>query len=525
MNYQVLARKYRPQNFCQLKGQESLVTTITHAIKDNKIAHAFLLTGIQGIGKTTTARIIAKTINCTNLGSDLVPCGTCHNCSNFASESHPDIIELDAASKTGIDDIREIIESANYAPILAKYKVYIIDEVHMLSTSAFNALLKTLEEPPAHVKFIFATTEAKKIPLTIVSRCQRFDLRRLTASELQLHLEEICKLEKVQFAESALKLIALHSNGSVRDSLSLLDQIILHTNDEQRIDEELVLRLLGIGDIIEIYKLFDLLIEAKTEAAINMVGNFYYSGTNPLAIVEDLLSVCNQVSKAKILSDFTTNNNSMTEMQLESIAKLATKTDMRGLAILWQMLFKGFEEVAKASNDIQALEMLIMRIGCLADLPTPQEVVESSSSLTQKSHAAGGLRVKPESDCSVSMDCLAQFKSTASLFLQNKEMILYHHLRSDVEIIKFATGRVEIRLLPNAPRDLATRVVTKLNLWTGAVWQFIIIADQTALGLTLEEYEQQLLAAHKQNIKKTAIMGDVMNAFPGAVIENIAKHH
>jgi DNA polymerase-3 subunit gamma/tau len=514
VNYQVLARKYRPTSFAQLKGQSSLVTTLTHAIKNNKVAHAFLLTGVRGIGKTTTARIIAKTINCTDLqiNDDAVEaCDKCPNCLAFIGEHHPDVIEVDAASKTGINDIREIIENANYAPILAQYKVYIIDEIHMLSTSAFNALLKTLEEPPGHVKFIFATTEVKKLPLTIISRCQRFDLRRFNVDELVAHLQYICREEKIEIEDSALKLIALHSDGSVRDSLSLLDQVILHAKNQGRIDESQVQNLLGITGMILIYQLFDLIISGKTERAILFANDLYHKGSEPLSMLEDLLAACNIISKAQIITDFLNNNSQLSDSECLLVKDLAKKIDKRDLAILWQMFLKGFEEVSKSNNSIQALEMIIIRICCLADMPSLEEVISGQAHV-----------VTPKPKLEVG-DVMVEFKKIADMFLEHKEMILHSQLKSDIAVLAFEPERIEVRLIDNLPKDFAAKVISKLNDWTDQNWQFIIATGAKEGGQTLAEYEEMVLLNKKDQLSKTDIVDGILKAFPGATIDNIIK--
>ncbi len=511
MNYQVLARKYRPTNFAQLKGQDSLVITLTHAIKDGKVAHAFLLTGVRGIGKTTTARLIAKTINCTDLqisDSSIEACGKCANCKAFIGEHHPDIIEVDAASKTGINDIREIIENSSYAPILAEYKIYIIDEVHMLSTSAFNALLKTLEEPPGHVKFIFATTEVKKIPLTIMSRCQKFDLRRFTVDELVSHLQDICNQEKINFDNSALKLIALHSDGSVRDSLSLLDQVILYSKEDGKINELQVQNLLGITGMILIYQLFNLIVFGQTEKAILFVNDLYYKGSEPLAMIEDLLAVCNIISKAQIITNFLENNSQLSDSECDLVKDLAKKIDKRDLAILWQMFLKGFEEISKSSNAIQALEMVIIRICCLADMPTPEEVLAGSTFV-------------PAKQMTTSSDMMEEFKKIVNLFLENKEIILYNQLKSDIAVISYELGRIEVRVIDMLPKDFSVKITSKLNSWTDQNWQFIITASSDEGVKSLAQYEKELMSNKLDQLAKTDIVNGVLKAFPGATIDSI----
>ena len=377
-DYKVLARKYRPKDFDTLVGQPVLVRTISNAIKIDRIAHAFLLTGIRGVGKTTTARIIAKIVNCTNLQfkNDIaIPCHQCVSCCAFDLEKHPDIIEMDAASRTGIGDIREIIENANYLPLIGKIKFYIIDEVHMLSNSAFNALLKTLEEPPAHVKFIFATTELKKIPITVLSRCQRFDLRRLTSIELLEHLKNIMAKERLQANDDSLTIIANHSGGSVRDSLSLLDQAIANSYSENDnvITEQIVRQMLGISNRPRLYDLFLSIITSNIAASLAQLNALYQEGSDPVNLLEELLEITHLVNKYKLDSRLF-DNLPMSSFEQDQLNMLANKLEISYLSTLWQMLLKAITELKIASNSLNALEMVIIRLAYSANLPTPLEI-------------------------------------------------------------------------------------------------------------------------------------------------------
>jgi len=373
-NYIVLARKYRPSSFASLKGQDFLVTTIVNSIKLDRVAHTFLLTGIRGGGKTTTARIIAKTLNCSDQIIDeklVIPCGKCNNCQT--SENHPDIIELDAASRTGVDDVRSIIESSNYLPLLGKYKIFIIDEVHMLSTAAFNALLKTLEEPPAHVKFIFATTELRKIPITILSRCQKFELRRLNLDELTKHLEDILTKENLQAEEDALKLIATHAEGSVRDSLSLLDLVISNANN-QTITLNIVRNLLGLHEKSSILKLLEATIAGEAVTTLDTVRKFYYAGKDLLNLPQQLMEAVHNISKLKLNAPL--NNLEYTEEEKKLLNDLAAKMSIPSLTILWQMLLKGAQELQFSSNQLISAEMLMIRLCYLSNIATPADLME-----------------------------------------------------------------------------------------------------------------------------------------------------
>lgn len=370
--YKVFARKYRPRKFADLIGQEYLVQTLQNAFKYNKLAHAFLLTGIRGIGKTTTARIIAATINCLTVNKaagqaeqkdNYEPCLTCSSCESALKDNHPDIIEIDAASKTGVDDIRELIENANYTPVISKYKIYIIDEVHMLSNSAFNALLKTLEEPPAHAKFIFATTEIRKIPLTILSRCQKFELKRVTNAELSKLLQEICVKENITAQNDALEVICNHAGGSVRDALSILDQMRLVSNDN--LTQDLVRNTLGYSDLENSFTLFAALVNGEVEKLISSFNQIYQAGAEIKNILNDLLEITYLVSKAIILKDNFSELKVSSEVE-KRIKEFAQKLDITHSSRIWQMLLKAINEVNLSVNQQQALEMILIRICHLA---------------------------------------------------------------------------------------------------------------------------------------------------------------
>lgn len=392
MAYQVLARKYRPSSFKSLIGQEILVRTISNSVINNRIAHAFLLSGIRGIGKTTSARIIAKTINCTDplIQDGLVePCGVCKNCTIFAEGKHPDILEMDAASRTGVNDIREIIENCKYRPVLGKYKFFIIDEVHMLSTSAFNALLKTLEEPPEHTKFIFATTEIQKIPTTILSRCQRFDLRRIDEQSLAIYLQHILEQEKLEASLDALMKIAQIAEGSVRDALSILDHGLLCAAG-QKMELKTVNTVLGFRDQAKIAELFHLIVSGKTVDSLNLIKELYLTGADIVLLFEELLAICLKITKAKIgatqlLSDLD---------QKDLVEVLAQKLSMAALTSLWQMLMKALQEMQFANNHLSAAEMIIVRLCYMSSLQSedaPANKTESPKILKAQEETPGVL--------------------------------------------------------------------------------------------------------------------------------------
>lgn len=372
MSYLVLARKYRPQNFSELVGQEVLVTTLTNAIKADRLHHAYILTGIRGVGKTTTARIIAKVLNCEKRDG-VNACGVCDNCRSIASSKHQDVIEMDAASRTGVDDVREIIDSIAYAPVQAKYKIYIIDEVHMLSNSAFNALLKTLEEPPAHVKFIFATTEIKKVPVTILSRCQRFDLRRLDESEIASHLQKILAKENFSADENALTMIAKSSEGSVRDSLSLLDQALANNSHEKNISAEIVEKMLGFIDRTKVLELLECLLGGDFVAAEKIFAEISATSSDVNFLLHNLVEITHDITAVKLLKGRKISGYST--FQQQKISEISQKISLSALTRLWQMLNKGIAEVNFSFSPKMAFEMLMVRICHLVSLPNLREVL------------------------------------------------------------------------------------------------------------------------------------------------------
>ena len=374
--YVVLARKYRPQNFNELLGQEALVRTLSNAIQNNRIHHAYILTGIRGVGKTTTARIIARALNCTGKdghgGPTINPCGICENCRAIAASRHIDVLELDAASRTGVDDIREILDGVRYKPTNARYKVYIIDEVHMLSKNAFNALLKTLEEPPSHVIFIFATTEIRKVPITVLSRCQRFDLQRLSVDTLVNHFKNIIQKENLKADDEALHIIAKAADGSCRDGLSLLDQAISLGCGEVKTD--IVRNMIGLADRTQTFDLFENLLSGKTENVISSLAEQYKNGANPVTVLQDLINTTHMIAKAKIVPS-SIENDDLSENEKDLCKKLAPNVSIAVLSKIWQMMLKGLNELYSAPVQIDALEMILIRIAYSAALPTPFEIL------------------------------------------------------------------------------------------------------------------------------------------------------
>ena len=374
--YVVLARKYRPQNFEDLLGQDALVQTLTNAIQNNRLHHAYILTGIRGVGKTTTARLIARALNCIGKdglgGPTIHPCGECDNCKTIAQGRHMDVMELDAASHTSVDDVRELLDSSRYAPTNARYKVYIIDEVHMLSKGAFNALLKTLEEPPAHVKFIFATTEIRKVPVTILSRCQRFDLQRLSVETLKTLFTKILQNENIPTEEEALDIIAKAADGSARDGLSLLDQSIVLSNGDIKTD--VVKKMLGLADRSKTLSLFESLIKGEMENVLKNIEEQYTFGATPMIILQDLINITHDIAKIKIVPNLI-NSTTFSEVERNTFSILSGSCSLAILSKIWQMLIKGISELNLAPSSVEALEMILMRVAYSASLPTPYELL------------------------------------------------------------------------------------------------------------------------------------------------------
>lgn len=376
--YRVLARKYRPSDFSSLIGQEAMVQTLSNAIASGRLAHAFILTGVRGVGKTSTARIIARALNCTGTDGNgeptAEPCGACENCVAIAEDRHVDVMEMDAASRTGVDDIRELIDGVLYRPVSARYKIYIIDEVHMLSRNAFNALLKTLEEPPEHVKFIFATTEIRRVPVTVLSRCQRFDLRRVKFDVLVDHFARIAETEGATIARGAIGLIARAADGSVRDGLSLLDQAIAHSGPETEINEDIVRDMLGVAERVQVFDLFEQLMKGEIAAALERFDSMYHAGADPVVILQDLAELTHWLTRLKAAPD-AAEATPTSDLDLDRGRDVSSRLAMSSLARTWQMLLKGLTEVRSAPSAAQAAEMVLVRIAYTADLPSPAEAI------------------------------------------------------------------------------------------------------------------------------------------------------
>ncbi len=543
--YRVLARKYRPSTFDELIGQDALVRTLSNAIESGRIAHAYMLTGVRGVGKTTTARIIARALNCVGAdgtgGITIAPCGVCDHCVAIAEDRHVDVMEMDAASRTGVDDIRELIDGVRYRPASARFKVYIIDEVHMLSKNAFNALLKTLEEPPEHVRFIFATTEIRKVPVTVLSRCQRFDLRRLDTAELAQHFEDIAAREDVKTEEEAIRLIARAADGSVRDGLSLLDQGI--ALGAGTVTAEQVRGMLGLADRTAVFDLFDKLMAGDIKAVLGQMQSLYRDGADPVAVVQDLLDVTYWITRIKIAPEVAEANYTP-EVERTQGGEMAAKLSMPILTRTWQMLLRGLEETQRAQAPLQAAEMVLVRLAFATELPPPSTLARPDAAPAGKpapapteppgasngsaSAAGAGGPVAAIADpapaaqtesAPASAPIPQSFREAVELFQARREVGVRAQLYNNVHLVHFERGRIEIRPNQHAPRDLASNTASMLTNWTGERW--VVSVSQDSGDPTLAE---QAAAEERQRVdaaESLALVQAVKAAFPGATIRKV----
>ena len=574
--YRVLARKYRPRNFAELIGQDAMVRTLTNAITADRLPHAFILTGVRGVGKTSTARIIARALNC--IGEDgtggptTAPCGICEHCLAIAQDRHVDVIETDAASRTGVNDIRELIDGVRYRPVDARYKIYIIDEVHMLSTSAFNALLKTLEEPPEHVKFIFATTETRKVPVTVLSRCQRFDLRRVDTETLVSHFASVAQQESASVTDGAFGLIARAADGSVRDGLSLLDQAIAHAGGE--VTDTIVRDMLGLADGGRIYDLFQAAMKGAVSDALDVFTELYNSGADPAVILQDLLQVTHWLTRVK-LSPTTVDQPGVSELDRLRGTALASALDIPVLGRTWQLLLKGLDEVRVSSSAAQAAEMVLIRLSYMADLPSPADIIKKlqdggeapQSTVSSPAAAPTGVAASSNSRATaarppegptgattamatasttatavaavavqeahhiVEPDIadpdlgaapaieLATYDDVVALFAARREGILHAALSSQVHLVRFEPGHISVRAKEEAPSDLATRVSRLLTDWTGMQWLVSLSAE--AGDPTLREQRETVEANRLGVAISHPMVQAALSAFPGATVEAV----
>ena len=550
--YRVLARKYRPAAFADLIGQEALVRILTNAIRAGRIAHAFMLTGVRGVGKTTTARILARALNC--LGPDgsrdgpaEEPCGVCEACTAIAADRHVDVIEMDAASHTGVDDVREIIEAARYRPVSARFKVYIVDEVHMLSRQAFNALLKTLEEPPGHVKFVFATTEIRKVPVTVLSRCQRFDLRRVPVEMLEAHFAGVVAKEDAEIEPEALARIARAADGSVRDGLSMLDQAIAEA-DGGRIAADAVNEMLGLADRLDIYDLFEALMRGEPAAALARFDEMYRAGADPGLVLQDMAELVHRLTRASVVPA-EADDAALPEAERVRGRKLAEALSLPALTRVWQLVLKGIQEVNAAPSAKPAFEMVLLRIAYAAGLPTPAEAIaelRSGAPAAPPPQARAGSTPAPgpsaasprptEEDVVDAVDAepvpevpaapaapevieLADFDAVAALFEERREPRLHSHLVRDAHLVSFEPGHIALRLGERAPPDFAAEVARRLTRWTGAPWT--VSAVEEGGGATLAEQHEDARRDLFERARQHPLAQRTLEIFPDAAIADI----
>ncbi|MEN5146015.1 DNA polymerase III subunit gamma/tau [Brevundimonas diminuta] len=531
--YTVLARKYRPRAFEDLIGQEAMVRTLTNAFATGRIAHAFMLTGVRGVGKTTTARLLARALNNETETIDkpslaLSPTGR-HDAAIMAGQ-HMDVMEMDAASHTGVNDIRDILESVRYAPVEARYKVYVLDEVHMLSTQAFNALLKTLEEPPPHAKFIFATTEIRKVPVTILSRCQRFDLRRVEPEILVGHLGRVAEREGMKIEQEALALISRAAEGSVRDGLSLLDQALVQAERGAVVETATVRDMLGLADRTQTIALFEQTMAGKTAEALTTFRTLYGYGADPVQVANDLLEHCHAASVAKMLGP---NATRLPGDQAQKLAALGAAISAGTLSRTWQMLLKALDEVRRAPNPADAVEMAIVRLAYAADLPGPEEALKAIQSGGVPGGGAGGPRgggsggggggasamLAARPMATPALPDPQSFEAVVALIGEKREITLQMDVERYVRVVSFRPGAITYEPAEGSPHDLARRLAGRLKEWTGRTW--LIAANGQGGGETLIEVEKKARAARRAAVEADPFVVSIMQAFPGAEIKEI----
>ncbi|HYE44535.1 MAG TPA: DNA polymerase III subunit gamma/tau [Caulobacter sp.] len=532
--YTVLARKYRPRTFDDLIGQEAMVRTLTNAFSTGRIAHAFMLTGVRGVGKTTTARLLARALNYESdtvhqPSMDLAVPG--RHCEAIVEGRHMDVLELDAASRTKVDEMRELLDGVRYSPVEARYKVYVIDEVHMLSTAAFNALLKTLEEPPPHAKFIFATTEIRKVPVTILSRCQRFDLRRVEPPILAAHLEKICEKEGAKVEAEGIALISRAAEGSVRDGLSLLDQAIVQTDPGQVVPAKVVQDMLGLADRSQTIELFEQVMRGETGAAIASFRSLWGFGADPAQVVLDLLEHCHAAAVSKALGP---DALSLPKDQAQRIAAVGALASAGSLSRLWQMLLKAHDEVRRAPDPSAAVEMAIIRLTYAADLPGPEEALKAlrdgepvgggpsgggggqvsggGGSVAQARFAQPAVQAAPQADTVA----LASFDDVLKLIEKKRDIGLKLDVDRYVRLVSFRPGAIVFEPAPGTPNSLAGRLVARLKEWTGQPW--LVAAEGGGGAETAWERQKREQREARAEIEADPFVRSVLDAFPGAEI-------
>jgi len=557
--YRVLARKYRPASFADLIGQDAMVRTISNAFESGRIPQAWILTGVRGVGKTTTARILARALNYAlpdgSVSAPTVAMATMGvHCQAIIESRHLDVLEMDAASHNSVEDVRQINDAIRYAPVSARYKVYILDEVHMLSGAAFNALLKTLEEPPPHAKFIFATTEIRKVPVTVLSRCQRFDLRRVDAALLVKHLQDIAARENIEVEAAALALLARAAEGSVRDALSLLDQAIAHAAGPVRSED--VRQMLGLADRVRIVDLFEALMKGDAAAALKELREQYDIGADPAVVLSDLAEFTHFVTRVKVVPGVA-DDVSLSEAERTRGRAFATQLSMRVLSRAWQMLLKGIGEVQASGRPVAAAEMVLVRVAYAADLPTPDEVVRSLSeaggsapapqgngggaATTQAAassfapryegprgspRASAAALPRPMDDPAARSDAaptltIGSFAELIALAQDKRDIAMKMALERDVRLVRCEDGQLEIALEPSAPKTLVHDLSRKLSGWTGKRW--IVVVSKERGAPTLRSQADARDADLRRDVENDPLVQAVMQKFPGARIENVTQ--
>ena len=552
-NTKVLALKYRPQTFDDLIGQDVVAETISNSIKANKVPNAYLFTGIRGIGKTTTARIVAKSLNCSNGTDNLCKENFCENCTAISNSNHIDVLEMDAASKTGVDDVRDLIEFSRYGPTTAKYKIFIIDEVHMLSKQAFNALLKTLEEPPEYLKFIFATTEIKKIPITVVSRCQRFDLSRIKSFELFNFIKEIKNKENGNASDDALKLIVKISEGSVRDALSLLDRALLTLDENRELDLSAAQKIFGYFDKSQLITLFELIFEGKEKEVLNTYREIYNQGVEPKIFINDFLELLYYFKNINSL-DIDGTNFSLNDEEFKKIQEISGKVNNETLILFWQFTIKTLEELDIVSNQHLSMEMFLIRLTHLKEMNKQVLDIddEEASQKTEKVNYASSLQTKDDDDLfgikdkaetigqmknivqekdikikdegkeiKLQTKLLNSFDDLLELCSSKKEIKLKYELEKNVNLVSFENKRIEISFNEDLDKDFIKDLSLKLYEWTKERW--IITLSKTKGQPSKKEEEVNLKKELIDSVKKSSIYRDILQKFPDAELIDIKQ--
>jgi len=538
-NSKVLALKYRPQTFDDLIGQEVVAETITNSIKADKIPNAYLFTGIRGIGKTTTARIVAKALNCSNGIDNLCKENFCESCKSISESSHIDVLEMDAASKTGVDDVRDLIEFSRYGPTSAKYKIFIIDEVHMLSKQAFNALLKTLEEPPEYLKFIFATTEIKKIPITVVSRCQRFDLSRIKSSELLEFIKKIKDKENGKISDDALKLIVKISEGSVRDSLSLLDRALLSLDEGKELDLNSAQKIFGYFDKSQLIDLFELILKGEETKVISIYRKIYDQGVEPKVFINDFLELLYYFKNINSLT-LESTNFSLNDEEFSKIKNLSNQIDSEVLILFWQFAISSLEEIDIVSNQHLSIEMFLIRLMHLSSVKSENKIenVEAhlksenfvknteteltSKTINQIKNVAQEEKTKPEVQTEIKAEYkinINAFEDLIEICSKKKEIKLKYELEKNVNLVKFEKNRIEISFNESLDKDFVKDLSSKLFEWTGERW--IITFSKLKGQMSVKDKEKNVKKQLMDEMKNSEIFKSVMDKFPDAELIDV----